>query len=185
MDRFLGPKNDPFLGHFWGPKMAQNGSFWAILGLYTGIYRENRGIWPYMALYRPKMAQNGHFGPFWHLEVAIIQGFWPFWAILAILGQNGPKWPKIGPKTGVLAENGHFWGFWHLGPRGPQNPRISLIDMAKMAILAKKGHFGPSLAWDPGFRGFDPYFRGWPKRHAETTGNGQKGVKIGSKYGPK
>ena len=95
--------------------MAQNGSFWAILGLYTGIYRENRGIWPYMALYRPKMAQNGHFGPFWHLEVAIIQGFWPFWAILghiwvilAILGHLGypyhqiplflaPFWPPFGP----------------------------------------------------------------------------------------
>ena len=171
----MGPKNDPFLGHFWGPfwdpflspygqnptletikpqkggpkrgpkmdpkmgpKMAQNGSFWAILGLYTGIYRENRGIWPYMALYRPKMAQNGH-----------------------------------------------FWGFWHLGPRGPQNAPKSVINMAQEAKMAKKGHFGPSLAWDPGFRGFDPYFRGWPKRHAETTGNGQKGVKIGSKYGPK
>ena len=107
------------------------------------------------------------------------------WPKMAKMAQNGPKWPKIGPKTGVLAENGHFWGFWHLGPRGPQNAPKSVINMAQEAKMAKKGHFGPSLAWDPGFRGFDPYFRGWPKRHAETTGNGQKGVKIGSKYGPK
>ena len=58
-----------------------------------------------------------------------------------------------------------------LGPLGP-NPQNG-----------QNGHFGPFPAKTPVLG----LFQGCPKRHAETTGNGQKGVKIGAKmthFGP-
>ena len=62
-----GPKMDPKMGS----KMAQNGSFWAIFGPYTGIYRENRGIWPYMAPGRPWEGP----GPLWDPFLEGLAGF--------------------------------------------------------------------------------------------------------------
>ena len=138
MTPFWGPFWDPFLGLWpptywlpvrigpggvqkgvpkWTPKMAQNGSFWAIFGPYRAIYRGNRPIspinpyiWPIWAKmaqngskwpFWPKMAQNGHFGPFGLLDMGFRAIFGPhlaIWPKMAILAQNGPKWP--------------FWPIW-------------------------------------------------------------------------
>ena len=81
-------------------------------------------------------------------------------------GQNGPFWPKWPFWPYQLEKSGGFGALW-----------------APNAKMAKNGHFGLFHA-KPRFWAL---FQGWPKRHAETTGNGQKGVKIGAKmthFGP-
>ena len=160
------------------PNMAQNGSFWAILGSFWAKYpifymSYLPSIGPLLA----RGAQKGHFGPFW----AIL-------GPLSTYGKNTPilgyflcrYWPRMDPKITqndpFLGDFGPFWG--HFGPNTPYSICLILgvLGPSWPGVLkrAQNGQNGPF--WPPGPEG--------PKSHILDHVNGPKWPKM-ALFGPK
>ena len=167
----MGPKNDPFLGHFGGPFWDPFLGHLAKIPLWRPLNRQkgqNRGS--------QNGPQNGvKNGSFWG-------HFGPFWAYIPVfigkIGVFGPIWPYIGPKWPKMAILGHFgtwkWlqfkGFGHIGQYGQNGPKWPFwpkmthfegswanIGAQPIGIWEYRPKGGPRMTlWDPFWLGPGP-----------------------------
>ena len=114
-----------------GPKMGQNGPFWAILGHFG----------PISALWEAKMAQNGHFGHFGQNGQKCQKGVQKR-PILTIFGPGGAKMAKMAKK----AQNGPFWPFPAKWPKMALFGPFGTPFWPFLASWRPKSHFQPILA---------------------------------------